>query len=578
MPAKREDVVYMPKTGQSHYAVSQKTLENINNYQQDIINGKLQPGSRLLKELKHFFSAGSDSYDPNAPLTTQEVKWLQQMTPADFMQIIMNTRQPTIFAESEGAKAIDNGEWNQQEYDILGGLTSVMSNVTVYDNGKWGQASGQYVDQDYKATLLAVPGAILNSTVQFDREQIVKDRGIDKEAFKAFYKARLMAAFEQANAMAKENDRSAFITLPGIGNGAFAGEFRGQTIGLLNESIKELLEENQQWNNIGTVILDGYESNVVSDETIGNTLLRVRNTGPKGKNGTHQLFQGEYGDLEQLSKAEEFAESVEEKERFSACERFKIVAWDHFSYEGNDWVRGSRFTDEATLAACDGLYQVCGIKGRYDKGKKGYLPPEDYQTWGDYFVINKLKQSVADRLFVFVKGAQKQLDSNFDQLRRQIKEHNIYSMVLDKMYNFGLDGKGRKHRSPASAKGLDEKFTGKQGDVLKRAILEDFQEQLAQCQTKESVTQFIERYKTTPEYGVLKTPQDATSKILGLKTSSVKALEKMVDKVSNNLKSENKNSSAFFKGAKAEHQELSRSSMESKGQKTKAPSSSSFRT
>ncbi|WP_152571645.1 hypothetical protein [Legionella norrlandica] len=449
----RNPVTYMPNTGQHRYIISRSTFEKIQNYQNALIIGAVKPGNRLLAEINYFLAEGKTEYDPDKPLTSQDLAQLRKLSPAEFMQLVMNTRLPKIFAESQAT--IGEGKmWNKDEYEILGNICSVLRGVEVYDNGKYGATGtgdGRYKDNPPKINLLCIPGAILQPPNTMDREKILSQADgrdvLDERKFKDFYKDRLRTVFQEANDQAKEKGKKAFITVPGIGNGAFAGEFRGQTIGLLNDTLKELLEENPQWKNIGGIWLDGYSSTVCQDNQIGDTKLRVRNTG-SGSNGSHVLQSGKpYSDLGQMSKAEDFAESPEEAIEFANCERFKIFAWDHFSYEGNDWVGGSRMTDEANMAACNGLGVMSGFPGQYrnenpeiDGPPKAYYPPEGYRTWEQLFYSNNLKQSIADRLFVFDNGNFVQLKTNnaakkelFEQVRSDLASSTSLDGVHKKL-------------------------------------------------------------------------------------------------------------------------------------------------
>ena len=58
---------------------------------------------------------------------------LHQVTTIEFIQLLVRTKRPQIFAEFE---IYGNGiDWNQTELSILGDI-SIVTPVTVYDNGK----------------------------------------------------------------------------------------------------------------------------------------------------------------------------------------------------------------------------------------------------------------------------------------------------------------------------------------------------------------------------------------------------------------------------------------------------------
>jgi hypothetical protein len=322
----------------------------------------------------------------------------------------MNSREPRVYAEFQKIGA--NEKWNEFEYDILSRLCSYVEGVDVYDNGRWGKkgvGDARYVTQPHSISLLCVPGAILKENSR-DSETLVEEDGINEAKYKALYKEKLLTAFYQANESAKQKGKRAFITTPVIGDGAFAGSFRGKTAKYFYNTLAELLKEHPEWNNIASIWIDGYLSNLCKDETIQSTLLRIRNTGNENQNKDHALFSGyPYSDLGQLSKASEYAESAEEEAQFSQCDRFKIFAWDHFSYEGNDWIGGTRTTDEANMASCNALSILFGEEGEYrqyaHEEEYAYLPKE-FGTWWECFTQQKdeVKQSIEDRLYVLENG------------------------------------------------------------------------------------------------------------------------------------------------------------------------------
>ena len=58
---------------------------------------------------------------------------LPELTIIEFIEVLMRTKRPQIFAEFE---VYGNGtDWNQEELAILGDI-SIVTPVTIYDNGK----------------------------------------------------------------------------------------------------------------------------------------------------------------------------------------------------------------------------------------------------------------------------------------------------------------------------------------------------------------------------------------------------------------------------------------------------------
>ena len=67
-------------------------------------------------------------------------------------------------------------------------------------------------------------------------------------------------------------------------------------------------------------------------------------------------------------------------DNFSSNKLFKIVAWDHVSYPGNDFFLSSRNTDDGvSAAATNSMEVITGVRGKYEKGY--YLPPDGKSNW-----------------------------------------------------------------------------------------------------------------------------------------------------------------------------------------------------
>ena len=91
--------------------ISLNTEEKLKHYQRSLIDGAM-PGQRLLRCL-----AGHD-------LSTLESE--------DFLELLINTKIPQIFAES--AIMGDGSDWNIEELSILGDVSFYVP-TTIYDNG-----------------------------------------------------------------------------------------------------------------------------------------------------------------------------------------------------------------------------------------------------------------------------------------------------------------------------------------------------------------------------------------------------------------------------------------------------------
>ncbi|RAP37340.1 hypothetical protein B1207_03970 [Legionella quinlivanii] len=605
----RQPQKFMPNNGRQRYLISKKSFDAIQEYQQQLAQGKAEPGIHMRAAINYFLAEGQEEYNPGKAFSPEDLKKIGSLKIEDFAQLIMNTRKNWIFAER--VKIGDNQAWNAAEFKILSTVGSVIENATVYDNGRHSnkqiQGDARYADNPHKVHLLCVPGAILDERSNpVDAPRIIdtKEDGtkvINQDKYNEVYMERLEIMFAQANELGKQEGRKALVTIPGIGNGVFAGAFAGRTIPNLQEAITATLKAHPEWEHIGCVWLDGWKSDVVADVNVGNTLLRVRNSG--GENGDKKLYSGQpFSDLGQLSKAEEFAESAAEHEQFKGYCRCKIFAWDPFSYEGNDWVKGDRITDEGCIAATDAHAIMSGIEGSYktvpgNKREKAFQP-EGFETWDAAFTENNLKQSIADRLFVYNDKAlvkSHEASSSFEQdLLKNIRHHtpgkpflsqhyakadwpyvaqyilanensiraktnareashilpNIVKEAaffdqkalasISHSYAHGANG-GRHHlyNKAAAAEGMilvKAELHGLRGDALKRGILDAYKEKIAACNSKEELDDLRKTYDNSDDKKIIETSQGLMTSIRKLETSSQKEMNQMFESAEERVK------------------------------------------
>ena len=94
--------------------MSDKTLDKINTYKEAWSTA----GNKLKNALK-----GKD---------------LTMISIQDFIDVLLNTKKPKIFAESKNSV---EGKWNQEELGILGDI-NITAKVNIYDNGIWDPNKG----------------------------------------------------------------------------------------------------------------------------------------------------------------------------------------------------------------------------------------------------------------------------------------------------------------------------------------------------------------------------------------------------------------------------------------------------
>jgi len=301
---------------------------------------------------------------------------ISQLTVIEFIELLINTKLPQIFAES--AVFGDGQDWNQTELSLLGDI-SIAVPVTVFDNGLHYDPSVH--ESPFNATLLYVPGALLRNdrdNVSADWEETTINGKLNSAAYYALYERRLLPSFIYANDAAMSKNKHAFITIPGLGCGQFAGKFQGQLGTELRRVLIEILEKfSSRFSNIRAVYFDPYSECVNERVEIDHLSFFVR-----------PLTKGN-DDKPQLCEPSKYEDNGDD---FSDCELYSFVAWDHVSWPGNDFYIGSRATDDGVKAAAtDSMAVMTGITGRYHMGTNTYDPPGDYGNWGDVVMKNGVK-------------------------------------------------------------------------------------------------------------------------------------------------------------------------------------------
>jgi hypothetical protein len=310
---------------------------------------------------------------------------LSQLSPEAFLELLVNTKHPQIYAES--ALSGDGSDWSQTELAILGDI-GISVSVVVYDNGR--HVKPEVHAAPFKATLLYVPGALLRNGRGYtpvDWKAVVAGNQIDPKTFYRLYERRLLPLFGHANQVSAERGKTAFITIPGLGCGKFAGPFQGTLGAKLKDTLIRFLEKHKdRFQNIRAVYFDPYQECENDRIEIGQISFFVR-----------PLTQGNLR-KPQLCPPNTYAEA---KDDFRDCEMFSFVAWDHVSWPGNDFYVGSRATDDGVKAAATSSMRVMtGIEGRYNRETNCYEPPEGYVTWGDVVRANQIRIRVQDNLAV----------------------------------------------------------------------------------------------------------------------------------------------------------------------------------
>jgi hypothetical protein len=310
---------------------------------------------------------------------------LAPVTITEFIELLMRTKRPQIFAEDA---IYGNGiDWNQEKLSILGDL-SMVTPVTVYDNGK--HRNPDLHESPFAATLIFTPGALLrngHNITPVDWEEVTTNGSIDSEGYYRLYERRLLPGFIYANDRAKQNNKMALITFPGMGCGQFAGIFRGKLgIELKNTLVKFLQTHGRKFSQIKVVYYDPYQECENERVEIDGISFFVR-----------PLMKGN-ANKPQLCLPQTYAEDGDD---FTNMELFSFVAWDHVSWPGNDFYIGARSTDDGVKAAATNMMTVMtGIEGTYNPAIDRYCQPREYETWKEVVLKNKIQLEIANNLIV----------------------------------------------------------------------------------------------------------------------------------------------------------------------------------
>lgn len=340
--------MYIPSTLGYSIIIPDDTMTRCAGYLQALRAGQVQPGALLRGRLD-----GTD---------------LGEMTEHDLLGKLFDTKRPQIFAES--AVAGDGSDWNLTELGLLGDV-SVAVPVTVFDDGNHSAPTSHVLP--FPGTLIFTPGALLrngrgHTPADWD-EATTADGQLSTEGYYSLYQRRLLLVFRFINDHAS-GAQPAFVTVPGLGCGQFAGIFGGQLGEQLQAVLQRFLDDHgANLPNIKAVYYDPFNECRNTRQEIHGISFMVRPLTAPGNRAKSQLCRP--------------AAYEEGGDDFSDCTLYSIVAWDHVSWPGNDFFSGSRATDDGVKAAAtSSMAALTGVEGEYDAAKGKYQPPQPWPNWG----------------------------------------------------------------------------------------------------------------------------------------------------------------------------------------------------
>lgn len=386
--------------GQNYrFLMSKKTFDQTNQYLVKLKSNQIKIGQKLETQLKHY------GYD------------LQTINIENFLECLINTKELCIFAESTNYTL--RNQWNDQEVEILGDINCAIE-TEIYDNGVWSAKNATIHEQPINGALIFVPGAILKTATHAYPEynNIIVKNEIDFKKYYEFYEHKLLSALEYANFLGARDNKKIFLTIPGIGCGAFAGKFSSTIHQLFGNVLINLIHaHHDKFQNISGIYFGSNEN---------KNLQKIKHIDIITKNGK---------DTPQLCHPEEYGKA------YIDCKLVKIVAWDHLSYPGNDYWDGTRNTDDGIGGAATKVFSdITGMTGLYHKQEKRYVleHQKDYtfqqlndESWKKYIEKNHInhKLTVKDRIFVndqFSHYNNNSLISKFMPVTLIVDNHNYY--------------------------------------------------------------------------------------------------------------------------------------------------------
>lgn len=326
------------------------------------------PEETLVRAIDYLHALRAGHVEPGALLRERlRGTHLEDLNGESLLGLMFDTKQPQIFAESEVAG--DGSDWSLAELGLLGDV-SIAVPVTVFDDGNHERPTPH--EPPFPGTLIFTPGALLRNgrgnTPADWAEATTHDSQLSTEGYYNLYRRRLLSVFRYVNQHAGKR-RSAFLTVPGLGCGQFAGPFRGQLGARLEEVLTRLLTDyGASFPNLKAVYFDPYSECENARSEIHGVALMVRPLRAPGNRSKSQLCRP--------------AAYAEEGDDFAPCALYSVVAWDHVSWPGNDFFVGSRATDDGVKAAATASMSVLtGIEGQYDPLRGKYEPPAPYRDW-----------------------------------------------------------------------------------------------------------------------------------------------------------------------------------------------------
>ena len=287
-------------------------------------------------------------------------------------------RQSTsLNLEASNLENLCQQAWAQRKFLCFAESTSIPENQKdllafnkeqVFFTQVWRQDSGHH-HNPHQASPLAVRLAFVSGLILTNAPNISDNApGLNlKEA----YSGRFQALFAALDAWGNQHQKPVFVSIPGIGCGAFSGPYSGMLGAPLKAALGHAVFQLQlKW--VRHIWFDPY-SELLDNK--GSTYQ----IGPD----THLHLQPSYSDSNPIASLQ-FERMTEKLQLQHENYLFaKVVAWDPLSWPGNDWWGASRATDDGVVAAATSLMSsLTQIPGYYNTEYNGWCPQSNpAATW-----------------------------------------------------------------------------------------------------------------------------------------------------------------------------------------------------
>lgn len=352
--------------------INESTLNRIKKYKFDLEDGAKLPGAYFNKNILQLGKSVKDlSFD-------------------EFLNLLIQTKIPTIFAESQ---ILGNGfDWSQEEMAILGNVVFSVPDVPVFDNGKHHNPDVYQDGKPRNCDIIGVCGTLFANGFGIDsadRKRVVKNGLIDDEELYKLYEERLLPGFIEANALAKSSNQKGFIALPGLGCGQFAAEFKDVIVEKLQKVLARLLTNHaDKLTNLGAIYFDPYQAKYSNSKKKINGIDLLCRPLLNGNSDKPQLCDPEHYDP-----------------AYKGYRKIVFCAADQGSYPANDMLAGSRETNEGMLGGATGLISATlGYPGKYNPDNFHFEPiaanNKKYATWIECIEDQGLGFASTDRVYL----------------------------------------------------------------------------------------------------------------------------------------------------------------------------------